>query len=79
MAKIIRRTEFIKAEKPPVDTGRASKPEGSTGAGAESEEELSPSHQTYWSLPWSGVDQWTLVFPREGKLWRFLDRRAKRL
>jgi len=73
VAKIIRSSELIIPELLPVDTGRASKPEGSNrGGGVEGP----PSHQTYFDT-WYG--RYVLVFPQDGKIWRFFNRRAKRL
>lgn len=73
MAKIIRSSELIIPELHSVVTGRASKPEGSTrGGGVEGP----PSHQTYFDT-WYG--RWILVSPQDGKIWRFFNRRAKRL
>jgi len=73
VAKIIRSSELIIPDHLPVSTGRASKPEGSTrGGGVEGP----PSHQTYFDT-WYG--RWIVVYPRDGKIWRFFNRRAKRL
>ncbi len=56
----------------PDDTGRASKPEGTTGAGVL----IPPSHQTYFDT-WYG--RWVLVTREDGKIWRYLNKRAEGL